>query len=85
MTIKLNADQRKGLIAEVKKYFLDEHDEDYGDLRAGFVLDFFVEHLGPVVYNQAITDAVTSLQSKIVDLEGELFEQPPRDRTPKKR
>ncbi len=46
LTIELEADQRKGLIAEVKRYFLDEHDEDYGDLRAGFILDFFVEHLG---------------------------------------
>jgi uncharacterized protein (DUF2164 family) len=44
-----------------------------GELRAGLLLDFFVEEIGPAIYNKAIADAQTRIQQRVVDLEGELF------------
>jgi uncharacterized protein (DUF2164 family) len=37
------------------------------------LLDFFVEEVGPVIYNQAITDAQTRMQQRVGDLNGELY------------
>ena len=47
-----------------------------GDLHAGMLLDFFLEELGPVIYNAAITDAQTRLLSNVTDLTGDLYEKP---------
>jgi len=37
------------------------------------LLNFFIEEIGPVIYNQAIADAQARRQSRISDLNGELF------------
>ena len=57
----------------IKAHFLDRHGEDVGDLKTELLLDFFVEQLGPQVYNQAIQDARKFLQDKLEDLEGEFY------------
>jgi uncharacterized protein (DUF2164 family) len=38
------------------------------------LLDFFVEEIGPAIYNRAISDAQVRLQQRVMDLNGELFE-----------
>lgn len=80
LKIKLSPERRKDLIAEIQAYLLENHDEDVGDLKAGFLLDFFVAKLGPSVYNQAIRDAHAFLQARLEDLDGEFYEpeEPPR-------
>ena len=79
MNIKLSKERRKELIAAIKSYFLEQHDEEIGDLKAGLLLDFFMEKLGPSVYNQAIKDAQAYFQQKVEDLDGACFE-PEEDR-----
>ena len=79
MRIELSDERRADLVAAVQAYFRDRHDEEMGELKAGLVLDFFIERLGPPVYNQAIRDAHGFLQDKLVDLEGEFYE-PEEDR-----
>ena len=79
MKIKLSKERRKELIAAIKAYFLELHDEEIGDLKAGLLLDFFMEKLGPSVYNQAIKDAQAFFQQKVEDLDGVCF-QPEDDR-----
>ena len=70
LKIKLSKEQRKELIAAVKSYFLENSDEEIGDLKAGFLLDFFMSKLSPPVYNQAIKDAQAYFQQKVEDLDG---------------
>ena len=43
---------------------------------AGMLLDFFLEEIGPLIYNAAITDAQTRLQRNVSDLSGDLYEKP---------
>ena len=74
MSIKLTKERRKTLIAAIKAYFLEQHDEEIGDLKAGFLLDFFVTKLGPSVYNQAIRDAQAYFLQKVEDLDGACYE-----------
>jgi uncharacterized protein (DUF2164 family) len=73
LTIKLSNERRKELIAAIKAYFLEQHDEEIGDLKAGLLLDFFMEKLGPSVYNQAIKDAQAYFQQKVEDLDGACY------------
>lgn len=74
MTIKLSKERRKELITAIKSYFLENHDEEIGDLKAGFLLDFVIKKLGPPVYNQAIKDAQAYFQQKVEDLDGACYE-----------
>lgn len=73
LTIELSKEKRAEAIASLKKYFEDEVREPIGDLRAGLLLDFFLEEIGPAIYNQAIADAQTRLAARVADLEGELY------------
>lgn len=74
MSIKLSDERRVILIAAIQTYFRDELDDEVGELKAGLVLDFFVKHLGPPLYNQAIRDAHGFIQAKLADLEGDFYE-----------
>jgi uncharacterized protein (DUF2164 family) len=83
MNIELSKERRQELIRSIKGYFLEHHDEEIGDLRAGLLLDFFLDLTGPPVYNQAIKDAQAYFQQKVEDLDGVCF-QMEKDRSPKR-
>jgi uncharacterized protein (DUF2164 family) len=71
--IELKKQARADAIASIKQYFEQNLPEPVGDLPAGLLLDFFLEEIGPAIYNKAITEAQTRLQLRIADLEGELY------------
>jgi len=73
VTVELSKQARADAIASVKKYFEEEIREPIGDLRAGLLLDFFLEEIGPAIYNKAIGDAQARLQQREGDLDGELY------------
>lgn len=60
-------------IASIRKYFEENLPEPVGDLAAGLLLNFFVEEVGPAIYNRAIADAQERMQVRVGDLTGELF------------
>ena len=66
--IKLNKDQKRELLDKIKAFFLEERDEELGDLSAEIVLDFFLKELGDVIYNKAIDDAHGLMQDIIEDI-----------------
>jgi len=74
LSIKLSKERRAELVADIKAYFLEHHDEEIGDLKAGLLLDFFIRKLSPSVYNQAIKDAQAYFQQKVEDLDGACYE-----------
>lgn len=71
--MELSKEKRAEAIASVKKYFEEEIREPVGDLRAGLLLDFFLEEVGPAIYNKAIGDAQARMTVRVADLEGELY------------
>lgn len=73
MEITLSDTRKKELIQEVQAYFRQEQDESIGDLKAEMLVEFFIARLGPKIYNQAIADANTFIQEKLIDLEGILY------------
>ena len=72
-SIELSKQARTDAIASIKRYFDENMPEPLGDLPAGLLLNFFLEEIGPVVYNQAVKDVVFRAQQRIGDLEGELY------------
>jgi len=72
-TIELPKQMRTDAIASLRRYFEEEMAEPIGDLAAGLLLNYFVEEIGPVIYNRAIADAQTRMQQRVSDLNGELF------------
>ncbi len=73
MTIELSKQVRAEAIASLKRYSEENMPEPLGDLPAGLLLDFFLEEIGPAVYNRAVTDAQVRLQQRVLDLSGEVY------------
>jgi uncharacterized protein (DUF2164 family) len=76
MSIELSKHVRDQAIASIQQYFGRNLPEPIGELAAGLLLIYFVEEIGPAIYNQAIADAQVRLQQRVMDLEGELYEDP---------
>lgn len=74
MAIVLPDETRAELVASIKRYFLEERDEEVGDLQASFLLDFVLEEVGPSIYNQAVRDAQAGLQRALAELDVTLHE-----------
>jgi uncharacterized protein (DUF2164 family) len=72
-TIELSKEVRGDAMASMKRYFEENMPDPLGDLAAGLLLDFFLEEIGPAVYNQAIADAQGRMSLRVADLSGELF------------
>jgi uncharacterized protein (DUF2164 family) len=74
MRIRLGAERRKILVRSVQQHFEEEFDDLLSEFRAERLLDFFIQELGPAVYNQGVRDACAAMQEKLGDLEGEVYE-----------
>ena len=74
MSIELSKEARADAIASIQQYFERNMPEPIGELPAGLLLNFFLEEIGPVIYNKAIADAQARLAVRVADLSGELYE-----------
>jgi uncharacterized protein (DUF2164 family) len=54
-------------------YFEENMSEPIGDLPAGLLLTFFVEEVGPLIYNCAVAEVQARLTQRVSELESELF------------
>ena len=73
MTIELSKQSRADAVASIQRYFRDEMPEPIGDLKAGLLLNFILEEIGPALYNKAIADAQARLLGRVSDVNGELY------------
>jgi uncharacterized protein (DUF2164 family) len=73
MTIELSKQARAEAIASIRRYFDENLSEPIGELPAGLLLNYFLEEVGPAIYNKAIADAQARMQHRVGDLSGELF------------
>jgi uncharacterized protein (DUF2164 family) len=74
MSIELSKEARADAIASIQQYFEGNMPEPIGELPAGLLLNFFVEEIGPAIYNKAIADAQARIAVRVSDLSGELYE-----------
>ncbi|HEX4067549.1 MAG TPA: DUF2164 domain-containing protein [Acidobacteriaceae bacterium] len=74
MTFELSKQARTDAIASLRRYFAENLPEPIGELPAGLLLNYFLEEVGPAIYNKAIADAQARMTQRVADLSGELYE-----------
>jgi len=74
VTIELPRDERAQAIASIERYFNEELDQRIGNIGAGALLNFFLEEIGPLVYNQTIAQVQERLQQRMQELDIEFHE-----------
>jgi uncharacterized protein (DUF2164 family) len=74
MAVELDEARRADLISKLRGLYLQEFDEELSAFREEQVLDFFLEALGPPIYNQAVQDARGFMLRQLDDLDGEVHE-----------
>jgi uncharacterized protein (DUF2164 family) len=74
VSIELSKEARADAIASIQQYFELNLPEPICELPAGLLLNFFLEEVGPAIYNKAIADAQARLSVRVADLSGELYE-----------
>lgn len=75
MTIEIPKDARKQAIASIERYFRENMEEPIGNIAASGLLSFFLEEIGPLVYNQAVADVQERLQQRVMELDIEVHEE----------
>lgn len=50
-------------------------EEPIGNIAAGALLGFFLEEIGPTIYNKAVADAQERLQQSVSELDFEVHEE----------
>jgi uncharacterized protein (DUF2164 family) len=73
MKIELPPQSQKDAIGSIQRYFEVNMPEMLGELPAGLLLNFFLEEIGPAIYNKAIADAQARMLRRVDDLSGELY------------
>ena len=74
MTIELPKDVRAEAVQSIERYFEVHMEERIGNIQAAALLGFFLEEIGPSVYNKAIADAQERMQMRAMELDIECHE-----------
>lgn len=75
MTIELTKEARAEAIASIERYFRENMEEPIGNVAAAGLLGFFLEELGPSIYNKAVLDVQERLQPRVSELDLEVHEE----------
>ena len=71
--VKISKEEEKLAIEEIILFFEKEREEEIGNIESMMLLEFFMEKIGPSIYNQAIADAQKYMSNKVEDLYGLMF------------
>lgn len=74
MAIELSKEARKEAIASIERYFQENMEEKIGNITAGGLLGFFLEEIGPSIYNRAVADTQERLMARVQDIDFEVHE-----------
>ena len=74
MAIELNKEDRQQAIASIERYFRENMEEKIGNIAASGLLAFFLEEVGPSIYNKGVADAQERLQARVAELDFEVHE-----------
>jgi len=75
MAIELSKEDRDQAIASIERYFREHLEQKIGNIAAGGLLSFFLEEIGPSIYNRAVADAQERLQARVAELDFEVHEE----------
>jgi uncharacterized protein (DUF2164 family) len=72
--VELTKEARQQAIASIERYFQENMEERIGNIAAGALLNFFLEEVGPTIYNKAVAAVQDNLQRRIGELDLEIHE-----------
>lgn len=64
---------KEEMINRIQAFFIKERGEEIGNLAAEQVLDFITEEMATYFYNEGIEDSISALQSRMENLEEDLY------------
>ena len=76
MAIQLSKPEIETIVPSLRKYFKEELELDLSEMRAKFVLDYFLKEIAPFAYNQGVKDAESHFRAKVEELPAICFEEP---------
>ena len=74
MPIELQKEARAQAIVSIERWFQTERDERVGNITAGALLGFFLQEVGPSIYNQAVADVQERMQARVSELDIDVHE-----------
>lgn len=69
MPIELPREARQSAIQSIERYFEEELGQRVGNIQAGALLNFFLQEIGPSVYNHAIREVQERLLARVQELD----------------
>jgi uncharacterized protein (DUF2164 family) len=72
MTIELSKEVRQQAISSIERYFQENMDEKIGNIAASALLGFFIEEIGPVIYNMAVAEVQERIQTRVMEIDLEV-------------
>ena len=74
MAVELPKEARAQAIASIERWFQEERGERVGNITASALLNFFMQEIGPSVYNQAVADVQDRLAQRVAEVDVEIHE-----------
>jgi uncharacterized protein (DUF2164 family) len=74
MPIELPKEHKTEALASLEKYLSENFEERVGNIAAGALLNFFIEEVGPSIYNKAVADVQERWTARVQELDLEIHE-----------
>jgi len=74
MAIVISKEAQKEAMASIERYFREHMDEPIGNVAAGGLLNFMLEEVGPLAYNQGVADAQERMAIRVSELDIDIHE-----------
>ncbi len=74
MAIEFSKETRQQAIASIERYFEVNMNEKIGNITAGALLGFFLEEIGPSIYNKGVADTQERLLARVTEVDIEVHE-----------
>ena len=74
MAIELPKEARAQAISSIERWFQEERGERVGNITASALLGYFLEEIGPSIYNQAVADVQDRLAQRVAEVDVDVHE-----------
>lgn len=74
MTIEISKADRDQAISSLQRYFQENMEEKIGNVTAGALLSYFLDEIGPLVYNKAVADVQEHMMTRVQEVDFEVHE-----------
>ncbi|WP_372714363.1 DUF2164 domain-containing protein [Ilyobacter sp.] len=65
---KLEKYEEEKMIREIQRFFMEERDEEIGNLASIILIDFISKNLGKFYYNRGVQDSYKFMSDKLTEL-----------------